>query len=391
MSKRQLLALCLCSLILWTEGNGILPLLPVYATRLGAAPAVAGYYLAFSYLALALGTVAAGWLSDRFQRRKVLLVVAGVVSIPLIWLMGSAANVWILTVLTATAWFLGGMGLTLISILAGLSAEEAKRGRVFGILALTNGLGGLIGGSTTGLIADRWGYPTMFSVLALGCVVYPLAGLFLEDKRGSHQDEAAHGGKGPAGLGKSFYYLFVASLGASVAVFVSALGRSLAMNQLGFAAAAIASTAAIGGAVSLPLPPLMGWLSDRAGRKRFLALCYGGGMAGLLVLAASVSLWHFWITALLGTVLGAVNMGLGSALVTDLVPRESLGRGMSLFTASVWIGGIVGFAGTGYGIQNLGMVTTLVIGVCLVLIAAFLLIPIRQVERESRAVPAPLS
>jgi DHA2 family multidrug resistance protein len=151
------------------------------------------------------------------------------------------------------------------------------------------------------------------------------------------------------------------------------------MDQLGFAAAAIASTGAIGGAVSLPLPPLIGWLSDRAGRKRFLALCYLGGIAGLMVLAVSVSLWHFWITALLGTILGAVNMGVGSALVTDLVPRESLGRGMSLFNASVWMGGIIGFAGTGYGIQNLGMVTTLVIGVCLTLVATVLLIPIRQV------------
>jgi uncharacterized membrane protein (Fun14 family) len=43
------------------------------------------------------------------------------------------------------------------------------------------------------------------------------------------------------------------------------------------------------------------------------------------------------------------------------------------------MGGIIGFAGTGYGIQNLGMVTTLVIGVCLTLVATVLLIPIRQV------------
>jgi MFS family permease len=38
----------------------------VFQNDLGAV----GYYLSFSYLALAIGTVAAGWLSDKLQRRK---------------------------------------------------------------------------------------------------------------------------------------------------------------------------------------------------------------------------------------------------------------------------------------------------------------------------------
>ncbi|UCC65329.1 MAG: hypothetical protein JSV36_09925, partial [Anaerolineae bacterium] len=75
MSKKQLLALFLCSLIIWTGGNGLSPLLPVYATQLGADPAMVGYYLSFSYLALASGTVVAGWLSDNVQHRKISLIV----------------------------------------------------------------------------------------------------------------------------------------------------------------------------------------------------------------------------------------------------------------------------------------------------------------------------
>jgi len=134
MSKKQLFVLSLCNLVLWTVRNGLLPLLPVYAARLGATPAVAGYYFSLSYLAVATGTVVAGWLSNKLQRRKKLLIVAGVVSIPIIWLMGRATNVWHLAVLTATLWFSGGIGVAVISILAGLFAEKAERGKVFGIL-----------------------------------------------------------------------------------------------------------------------------------------------------------------------------------------------------------------------------------------------------------------
>jgi len=102
--------LLVCNLVMWTVGNGLVPLLPVYATRLGADPAAAGYYLAFSYLALAVGAVAAGWVSDRLQQRKMPLIVAGAAGVPLAWLAGRVGNISALTVLTALLWFCGGLG-----------------------------------------------------------------------------------------------------------------------------------------------------------------------------------------------------------------------------------------------------------------------------------------
>jgi len=379
MSKKQLFALFVCSLVPWVVGNGLLPLLPVYAAHLGAESAVAGYYLSFSYLALTSGTIAAGWLSDRLQRRKALLVVAGVVVAPGFWLMGRATNVWQLTVLTASVWFMGGVGLALISILTGLFAEETERGKVFGILSLTGALGTTIGGLTTGPIADRWGYPTMFAAVSFFVILWPLSALLVEDKVVARvrPGEASTARESP-GMGGGFFLLLLASLTVAVAIFVSQLGLSLAMNDLGFVAAAISSTGAIGGAFSLPLPPLIGWLSDRVERKRLLALFYLTGTVGLLILAVSASLWHFWVVASLMAVFVSVNGAVGSALVTDLVPQEALGKGMSLFNAATWVGGIIGFAGAGYAIQNLGAISTFIIGACLPLIAIALLIPIRR-------------
>jgi MFS family permease len=387
MTRKQFFALFSCSLVVWTVGNGLLPLLPVFATQIGAEPAVVGYYLSFSYLALATGTVVAGWLSDKLQRRKTMIIVGGGVSIPAIWLMGRATNVWQLAALTATVWFLGGMVLTLVSILTGLFAEETERGKVFGILSLTSALGMLIGGVTMGPVADRWGYPTLFAALSLFWSLSPLTALLLEDKVVARvRDSDGSATREKPELGGSFFLLILASLAVGLAHFVAMLSRSLVMNDLGFGAAAISSTGAIGGAVTLPLPPVLGWLSDRVGRKRLLALCYLAGTVGLLALAVSVSLWHFWVAiSLMNVVVSSVG-SVGSALVTDLVPQGSLGRGMSLFTATTWVGGIIGFAGTGHAVQRLGMTSPVVMGAFLPLIAIVLLIPIRQSVREKGSV-----
>ncbi len=65
MRARDLTPLLVCSLVGGTVGNGLLPLLPLYALALGLAEDALGVYLAGSFLALAAGALLAGWLSDR--------------------------------------------------------------------------------------------------------------------------------------------------------------------------------------------------------------------------------------------------------------------------------------------------------------------------------------
>lgn len=379
MSKKQLYVLFVCSLVPWIVGNGLLPLLPVYASQLGASPALVGYYLSFSFFALAIGTLVAGWLSDKFQNRKQLLIIAGVLMIPVLWLLGQVSNPWQLTALTSTVWFLGGISLTLIGILAGLFAEQMERGKVFGLLALTSGLGALIGGLTVGTIADKWGYPTMFFTLALFSGILPLVGSMLEDKPIVPREEVVSVRK-PVPFDTGFYFLVIASVVAGITLFIGRLGTSLAMKQLGFFSANIASTAAIGGLVTLPLSPLMGRLSDRIGRKMLLILCYIASGLELLILSISTSLWHFWLAAAFLSISSYVGSGIGSAFVTDLIPKQSLGKGISAFNATSWIGGILGFAAVGNAIQKFGTKSTFITATFFLLLAIILLIPIRQIQ-----------
>ena len=129
---------------------------------------------------------------------------------------------------------------------------------------------------------------------------------------------------------------------------------------------------------------MVGRLSDRAGRKRLLALIYLAVAAGLLALSASVSLWHFWAASSLIAVSNA-SLAVRNALVTDLVPAASLGKGISLLSAAAYAAGIFGFAATGQAIDLWGPRAALLAGAALPLIATLLLIPIREPRRQEAA------
>jgi MFS family permease len=379
MNKKQLAGLFLCNFAPFVVGSGALPLLPVYAAALGAPPVVAGYYLAIAYLGLAVGTFAAGWVSDRVHHRRALLVAGAGVGIPTLWWVGRMDRVWALMALTGFVWLVGGFSMALTQIVAGLTAPREARGQVYGVLGLAIGLGGLTGGLLTGPIVDRWGYPTMLAVLALFLALWlvgaPLLGPGADAP--AHPSEAATR-RGRARLGHSYGLLFAASLVSSIAGFVSILGRSISMNALSMTATEISSTGAIGSAAGLPLPLLVGRWSDRVGRTQFLLLSYLASTAGIVVLALSNSLWHFWVAVVLGTVGSTISSTVGPALVTDLVPRETLGRGMGLYSATGWIGAVIGFSATGHAVQAMGMLPTLIAAAALPLISIALLLPVHR-------------
>ena len=384
MTKKQLVALMVCSLTSWTAANGFAPLLPVWASRLGANSSVIGYYLSFSFVSMTAGTLFAGWLSDKLQNRKNLLIASGVLILPVVWMMGDADSIWQLIRLTAVHFFLGGFSTTLIGILTGLFSGKDERGRIFGYLGMTNALGAVIGGVTCGAIADHWGYPTMFAVLAIFRGIIPLTATMLEDKVViKEQSSNSPGFPKKQLLSGPLLILVFSNLMIAITFWVGHLGRSLSMMGLGFSSASISSTTAVAGAVTLPLLPLLGWLSDKAGRKRFMALCYLSGVLGLFLLTVADSLWHFWILIPLIYIANHIgSWGVGSALVTDLVPKEFLGRGMSLYRAATWSAAIIGAGVTGYAIDTFGMSATFLTAASLPVIAMILLIFIRQGKRD---------
>jgi MFS family permease len=228
----------------------------------------------------------------------------------------------------------------------------------------------------------------MFNVLTICLALWPLMALLLEEKEMRQPRMEKAPDRTLPGLGKNFYLLFTASLLTSITGFFIVLIRSILMNNLKFGPLEITSTSAIGGLVGMPFPLIMGWLSDRIGRKTFLFTAYLAGFASLILLAFSKALWNFWaVFALRGIESGGT--GIGYALVTDLVPKESLGKGLAVFGSAGWIGGVVGFAAAGYLLQNLGFGPTLLIGAGLAVTAIGLLVPVQaRIKKIGQADPA---
>jgi len=381
------MALFLCNFAILFVGFGLFPLLPFYAAEVGATPTLIGFYLAVTYMAITVGNLLTGWLSGRVPR-KLVFVSAGVMGTLALFLMGQATTLWQVVVLTSMVWFTGGIGLSLVSVFIGLNAEESSRGKWFSLVALTNPLGAVVGGSAVGWMVARQGYPQMFILLGLVYAVWPLVGLWeVQDKpvtRAAREQTAR-----PADLrpGRSYHLLLLAVLLSAITVSVVRMGLSLSMKAIDFSPAAISSANVVGGLVTIPVVLGLGALSDRLGRRSLLALGYTLSAIGGVTLMMAERLWHFWIVAAAILVARTIGGSLASALATDILPPQTLGRSLPLLGTMTWAAGVLGFAGSGYVIERLGASNLYLIATLLSLVAAGLtsMLPGRQQE----AVPDP--
>jgi MFS family permease len=384
MSKKQIVFLFICSLVPWTIGTGLLPILPIYALNLGANSAVAGFYVSFAFFSLTVGTIIAGWLSDKLQYRKLLIIIAGTIAVPTVFLMGRATNVLYLAMLNGISWFLYGMVIGINNIIVGLFAGEDERGKIFGIIGVSGALGGIIGGLSIGPMIDHWGYMKMFATLSVYSAILPISGLFLEDKvKKPLQSKDISTQINKPKFGKFFLYLLLAHTITIIDNGVFNIGRSFAMDNLQFTSSAITSTVVVGSVIMLPFPLLIGWLSDKIRRKLLMLLCYISYALSLLLLAFSKTLFHFWISAAFMQI-GYVSTSVGAALVTDLVPKERLGVGLSLFQNTFWIGNVIGLAAAGYIIQNIGFINTFLIMITMPLIGIIFLMLIQDTKKVNK-------
>jgi MFS family permease len=384
MNRKQLLTLVICNVAVFMSGNMVLSLLPVYAVKLGIPESAIGIYLGIGFAAVTLGALSAGWFSDRFQRRKLSIVIASLITIPATYLMGQVSTLPLLTICTVIGWLSAGLITATFNIFVGLYAEPDQRGRIFGIMGMAAALGLALGGFVAGVIVDRWGYAPLYLAAAAVYLVPAAAAWLLDDSRTTARPTVGESKPPAVRLGTAIWLLLVANTLSAVTGFSAGLARPLIMNAMAFEATAIAAATSFSSLITLPLPFFVGWLSDRIGRRQLLIASYAFGAVAMLILIASQEVWQFWFSACLFSVAGAAA-GVASAYVTDLATPESLGKALSYMSATGWIGAIFGFTVTGLIVGPLGMTTTLLISAALPVFSILLLSAVRQSPRLAPA------
>lgn len=371
MKSKQSLSLFFCNFAVFFVGGALLPLLPLYATDLGASSTLAGIYLGTIYLAIATGTMLTGRLAERWPAKS-LFIGAGLAGLPALILHTYITAMWQLIILTSIVWFCGGIGTALVSVLTGLHADHKRRGKSFGLMFLARPLAGMLGGLVAGQIVAWQGYPLLFAGLSLIWAGWPLLGLLgLENHTGAAIRRSTTVTTGlthrPAG---AFYLLIVAALLSTVTVYVGRLGISLSMQTLNFSPGAVTLPSAVGWFVSIPITLLIGVWSDRLGRRTLLVLSYLLTAGGALLLGNATGLWQFCLAAILLLLSTSANGSVAAAFATDLLDAETLQRGLPWLNTMTWAGGVLGFAGAGYVMDTFGATTLYLLGAGLALLAA---------------------
>jgi MFS family permease len=352
--KKQIASLFICNLAILFVGFGVFPLLPVYASGFGATPSMIGVYLALTYIAISLGTLLPGWLSGRISQKAV-FVTAGSLGVPALILLGHAAELWQVVVLTSMVWFTGGIGIAQVSVFTSRLADKGQRGKWFSMIALTTPLGAVIGGAAVAWLVETQGYRVMFTALGLVYGLWPLVGLLVVKGTPAL-------GAGPsksrntlqARPGRSFTLLLLSVLMVAMTISISRLGLSLSMKAGMFSPGAIAGTNIVGGLVTIPLVLGFGLLSDRVGRKLLLAFgCLLAALSAVLLVSAS-QLWHFWVVSAAVLTARSLSGSLASALATDILAPDVLGKALPRLTSMNWVAGVLGFAGSGFVMETLG-------------------------------------
>jgi MFS family permease len=296
--------------------------------------------------------------------------------------LSAITSVPLLMALMAVLWFVTGFAMTMVNVIAGLYSEPGSRGRIFGILSLSVGIGLAFGSWVSGRIVDAWGYPALFQLQGLFYIVVPLAALLVKDKtvirvQGSIPVREIF-------AQRSFLFLFLANVIGQGANSVIFLTRPMIMDAMHFDASAISSAPAFGSLVTLPLPLFIGWLADRAGRRAIIIICFALTSVSFLMMIAAVDLWHFWLASALQSIMG-MSMVVGSALTTDMFPEESLGTSLSLLSSTPWIGIVFGFSLGGIAVEAIQIMPTLAVTLALSVVATLLLIPVNPPKTPAQA------
>lgn len=180
---RPLLLLAMVVTFVDSVGYGVVvPVLPAYAENLGLSDFQVGFLFAVFAIALVIGAVPIGMLSDRFGRKPFILFGMFAMSGAFVFYALAESYAVLLVAraldgLTAAATWVAAMALVSESF------ARDEMGVKMGFLMATSALGGIAGPVLGGVLSDALGYRAPFYVIAGACLVAGAFSVFLAKER----------------------------------------------------------------------------------------------------------------------------------------------------------------------------------------------------------------
>jgi MFS family permease len=336
----------------------MLPLLPLYASRLGAEPIVLGFLTSSFAITNAVGQLAAGSLAVRFGPRR--LIPAGMAVYAGANLLIATAAAALPLILWRSIAGLGG-GLSLISerLYVTQVVDRSRLAFANGLMSSAGSAGTVLGPAVAGLLVAVTDLRVPFLLVAVTSAVATAGALFLPRPGASETDVAAPGAVGaPAGEGDSgaapapradLAILVIANIGllAGFGSFITTYAP-YTTSALAWTEAEVGITFSLFGLGSIVIGPWLGHQADRRGRQAvaaaatapiavFAALLLLGAPRPLIWLAAIPAgggvagfgaAWYALLAATTGGVRGSRAFGTVSAI-------SSLGIAIGAMAASV--------------------------------------------------------
>jgi predicted MFS family arabinose efflux permease len=289
------------------------PILGTLAAEFNASPVAIGRIPTLTQIGYAIGILLLAPIGDRYDRRKIIVAKAAVLSLALL-ATAAAQSLWQLGLLSVVIGIAASLAQDCVPAAAAL-APEARRGKIVGMVMTGLLLGILLSRVFSGVVSQMFGWRTMFmlaaGVIAILAVVaarrlpkfVPTTDLPYSALLGSLLTLwRRHAGMRRAALAQGF-------LSASFSAFWSTLAVMLHQPPFGFGSS-IAGAFGLAGAVGALAAPIAGGIADRKGPE--LVTRIGAVLVFVSFIAFAIAPQNLWVL-IAGTLV--FDLGVQAALI----------------------------------------------------------------------------
>lgn len=337
-----LITLYIAGFVGYSSFSLLLPVMPLYATELGAPLSQVGLIVAIYSYVTALALLPFGMLCDRLGRRNFL--VAGLIIFVLAPLLYPwAANVQQLILVRAIHGLASATFIPASVALVVDTAPASRRGEALGWYTASTQLGLMAGPITGGFILEYLGFDAVFyscsviSLLGLVFVLFRLAAISQKPVAGANEGSSWGWIKQRFVFAGLLTPLFIAIGSGTIATYIPIYGWSFSITEIG---AGLIITALYASSALLRAPA--GKLSDSIGRKPVIL----SGLVLCAVATAFISQFHSLSQLIIIAVFFGVGMGIAMppsfALVADLSPAGMRGLAMGMTSCCLQFGLAIG-------------------------------------------------